>query len=440
MASLLNRPLGQSWAIRGGDVFDAESGAMLRGYSVVGSGNRIVAVGPAAQIQIPSGAEVIDATGKSVLPGLWDMHAHFFESQGPLYTAAGVTTVRDMANDIDALSEVRRRIEAGKAIGPRIIAAGILDGPGPYAGPTRVLVDNEQEARVAIDRYAQLKYEQIKIYSSIKPDLVPFIVNYSHQLGFRVSGHIPAGMNAEEAVRIGFDELQHVNFLFLNFLVDKTADTRTPLRFTALVEHAGDLDLDSPRVRSFIALLKERQIVVDPTLCAFEGMITARKGEISPTYASVASRLPPITRRLFMSGGLAVSPEIEERKPKAFQALLNMVGLLYREGIPIVAGTDAALPGFVLHRELELYVQAGLPAARVLRIATLAAARVMKHEREVGSIAAGKQADLIIVDGNPAERISDIRKIKKVIKNGVIYDAADLQRAIGLREDKQVSL
>ena len=133
---------------------------------------------------------------------------------------------------------------------------------------------------------------------------------------------------------------------------------------------------------------------------------------------------------------------MEDRKPKAFQALLKMVALLYREGIPIVAGTDAPLPGFVLHRELELYVQAGLPPATVLRIATLGAAKVMKHERELGSIAPEKQADLIIVDGNPAERISDIRKIKKVIKDGMIYDVADLQRAIGLRPpgDKQVSL
>jgi hypothetical protein len=430
MARSLGRPLAQSWAIRGGDVFDAEHERLLHDYSVVGSGNRITAIGPTASLGFPSGAEVIDAVGKTVLPGLWDMHAHIFESQAPLYIACGVTTVRDLANDIDALADLRRRIDAREAIGPSIIPAGFLDGSGPYAGPTKVLVDTEAEARAAIDRYKQLNYPQIKIYSSIKPELVPFIVKYSHGLGLRVSGHVPAGMNAEDAVRAGFDELQHVNFLFLNFLLDRSADTRTGLRFTALAEHAAALDLGSRRVQSFIALLKERSIVVDPTLSTFEGLLAARTGEVSPTYARIASRLPLITQRGMKGGGLA--PAAAEANSSAFAALLKMVQLLYRAGIPIVAGTDAAFPGFVVHRELELYVQAGLPPPAVLRIATLGAAKVMKRDRESGSIAPGKQADIIIVDGNPAERISDIRKIKTVVKQGVIYDVRELEDRIGL--------
>src|SRR5215831_4279746 len=430
MASSLGRPLSQSWAIRGGNVFDAEHEKLLRDYSVVGSGNRITAVGPTASLAVPSGAEVIDAVGKTVLPGLWDMHAHIFESQAPLYIACGVTTVRDLANDIDALSDLRRRIDAREAIGPSVIPAGFLDGSGPYAGPIKVLVDTEEEARAAIDRYKQLNYPQIKIYSSIKPDLVPFIIEYSHRLGLRVSGHVPAGMNAEDAIRAGFDELQHVNFLFLNFLVDRSADTRTPLRFNAIAEHATELDLGSARVQAFITLLKERRIVVDPTVSVFETMLAARAGQISPTYASVASKLPPTIQREFRRGGLGAGTV--EQNSRAFAALLKMVGVLYRAGIPIVAGTDAPLPGFVVHRELELYVQAGLPPPAVLRIATIGAAKVMKRDHESGSIAPGKQADIIIVDGNPAERITDIRKIKTVVKQGVVYDARELEERIGL--------
>jgi len=430
MARSLGRPLAQSWAIRGGDVFDAEHERLLRDYSVLGSGNRITAIGPTASLAVPSGAEVIDAVGKTVLPGLWDMHTHIAESQAPLYVACGVTTVRDLANDIDSLADLRRRIDAREAIGPSIIPAGFLDGSGPYAGPTKVLVDTEAEARAAIDRYKQLNYPQIKIYSSIKPDLVPFIVKYSHGFGLRVSGHVPAGMNAEDAVRAGFDELQHVNFLFLNFLVDRSADTRTPLRFSAIAEHAAELDLGSPKVQAFITLLKERRIVVDPTVSVFEGMFAARAGQISPTYVSVASKLPPAIQRGLKQGGLGAGTD--EQKSRAFAALLKMVGMLYRAGIPIVAGTDAALPGFVVHRELELYVQAGLPAPAVLRIATIGAAKVMKRDGESGSIAPGKQADVIIVDGNPAERISDIRKIKTVVEQGVLYDAKELEKLIGL--------
>ncbi len=430
MARSLGRPLTNSWVIRGGNVFDAEHERLLRDYSVVGSGNRITAVGPTASLAVPPGAEVIEAVGKTVLPGLWDMHAHIFESQGPLYVACGVTTVRDLANDIDSLADLRRRIDAREAIGPSIIPAGFLDGSGPYAGPTKVLVDTQAEVRAAIDRYKQLNYPQIKTYSSIKPDLVPFIVKYSHSLGFRVSGHVPAGMNAEDAVRAGFDELQHVNFLFLNFLVDRSADTRTPLRFTVIAEHAAELDLGSAKVQAFIALLKERNVVIDPTLSTFEGLLAARPGQVSPTYASVASRLPPMTQRGLKGGGLPQGAA--GANSSAFAALLEMVRLLYRAGIPIVAGTDAALPGFVVHRELELYVQAGIPPPAVLRIATLGAAKVMKRDRESGSIAPGKQADLIIVDGNPTERISDIRKIKTVVKRGVLFDGKELEERIGL--------
>src|SRR5262249_14891679 len=293
------------------------------------------------------------------LPGLWDMHAHIFESQAPLYIACGVTTVRDLANDIDALADLRRRIDAREAIGPSIIPAGFLDGSGPYAGPTKILVDTEEEARAAIDRYKQLNYPQIKIYSSIKPDLVPFIVEYSHRLGFRVSGHVPAGMNAEDAVRAGFDELQHVNFLFLNFLVDRAADTRTPLRCTAVAEHAAELDLGPRRVQAFIALLKKRNIVIDPTVSTCEGMLAARPGQVPPTYATIASRLPPMSQRNLKGGGLA--PGAAEANSAAFAALLKMVRLLYDAGIPIVAGTDAPFPGFGVHRELQVYVGAGLP-------------------------------------------------------------------------------
>jgi len=431
LASSLGRPLRRKWALRGANLFDSERGQMLPRMSVIGEDNRILAVGPESLL-IPPDAEVLDVSGKSVLPGLWDMHAHINETQGPLYIACGVTTTRDLGNNIEVIANLRKRFDAREAIGPRIVAAGFLDGPGPFAGPTGVLVDTEEKARAAIDRYAQLQFEQIKVYSSIKPELMPAIVKHSHSHGLRVSGHVPFGMTAEEAVRMGFDELQHVNFLFLNFLVDKTVDTRTPLRFTKVAEHAGELDLDSPQVQSFIALLKDRKIVVDPTLGTFEQMFLTRPGQVAPTHASVVQKLPPLTRRALANGGLAATDAEAARNRESFRALVRMVGLLYRAGVPLVAGTDAFLPGFVLHRELELYVEAGVPAPAVLQIATLGAAKIMKHDKDLGSVSPGKMADLIIVDGDPSKRISDIRRVVKVIKNGVIYDAAELQRAIGV--------
>jgi imidazolonepropionase-like amidohydrolase len=342
-----------------------------------------------------------------------------------------VTSVRDMANDTDFLLDLRKKWDSGTAIGPRVVMAGIIDGPGKYAGPTKVLVDNADQARSAVDNYAKLGYEQIKIYSSVKPDLVPVIAVAAHAHGLRVSGHIPAFMRAEEAVRAGYDEIQHTNFLFLNFWPD-VADTRTPIRFTAVAERAATLDLKSAPVQAFLDLLREKKTVIDPTVSIFEGMFTSRKGTMSPSYASIADRLPPQVRRGFLAGGLPVSERMDQRYRDSFRNVLAMVKALYDNHIPILAGTDA-MAGFSLHRELELYVQAGIPPAEVLRIATLGAASVMKHDDVLGSVAPGKLADLDIIDGDPTVNISDIRRVVTVIKDGKVFDARAVAGEIGVR-------
>jgi hypothetical protein len=248
--------------------------------------------------------------------------------------------------------------------------------------------------------------------------------------GFARTVH-PNGMIAEQAVAAGFDEIQHVNFLFLNFL--SGVDTRTPQRFTAVAEHAADLDLGSPEVRNFLALLKQRQIVIDPTVNVFENLFTTRPGRLSEGWAEVGDRLPPQMRRGLLAGqGLPVLAGMDERYRKSFKACLAMVKALYDNGIPIVAGTDDTA-GFALHRELELYVAAGIPAPAALRDATLGPARIMGRDKDLGSIAPGKLADFILVDGDPATRIGDIRKVVLTVKGGVVYDPAEIYRSLGVK-------
>ncbi|MFL6284672.1 MAG: amidohydrolase family protein [Pyrinomonadaceae bacterium] len=414
------------------NLFDSETGKTIPNTTVLIAGNRIRAIGPAGTFNVPKNSEVIDAHGRTLMPGLWDMHVHIGPNDGLMHIAAGVTSVRDMANDTDALLALRSKIEAGEEIGPRILLAGIMDGRGPYAGPTKVLVDTEEEARAAIENYAQLGYAQIKIYSSIKPELVPKIIEMAHAKGLRVSGHVPAFMTAEQFVRAGADEFQHINFFVLNFLFDDVKDTRTPVRFTAVADRAATLDLSSARVRSFVELLKERKTVVDPTVNIFEGMFTDRPGQIPAGFAAIADRLPPQVRRSLLGGGLPVPEGKDERYRESAKALLRMVKMLYDAGVPIVAGTDST-PGFALHRELELYAEAGIPAADVLRIATLGAARVMKRDRQLGVIAPGRLADMILIDGDPTRRISDIRRVSLVIKDGNVYEPAALYKSIGVR-------
>lgn len=430
-ARLAHRPEGPL-ALVGAAVFDPRSGEVLPGRTVVVEGERIAAVGPDGDVAVPEGATRIDASGKTVLPGLWDMHTHLSEVDGVLQLGAGVTSVRDLANDVERATGFRAAWDSGEALGPRVILAGFLDGPGPFAGPTKALVATEEEALSWIERYHGLGYEQIKVYSSLDPALLPAIARAAHERGMRLSGHVPQGLTAAEAVELGFDELQHVNFLFLNFWGEAEIDTRTPARFTEVAARAAAVDLASPEVERFVKLLAEREIEVDPTVAVFEGMFLARPGEISPGYEEIAHRFPAQVRRGFLGGGLQPPEGMDGTYRESFRRMVEMVGRLHRAGVPLLAGTDG-LAGFTLHRELELYAEAGIPAPEVLRIATLAAAQVTGRADRLGTIEPGKVADLIVVTGNPAEEISDIRNVELTIKGGTLYKAAELYEAVGIQ-------
>jgi len=431
---LIQTPAGDI-AIQDVTVFDSINAKMLPHQTVVISGNKIRSVVPAASITPAEDVTVVDGRGKTLIPGMWDMHAHVSSVDGLLNLASGVTTVRDLANDVDELLARRKRIESGEEIGTRIVLAGILDGPGPFQGPTKALVATPDEARAWIRKYHDLGYVQIKVYSSIKPELVPVIVEEAHKLGMRVSGHIPAFMIAQQAIRAGFDEMQHMNFVFLNFMPD-VKETRTPSRFIEPAKRSADLDLKSKQVQDFIALLKERKTVIDPTLVAFEGMITGREGKPDPSFASVIDRLPPNVRRGFYNGGLTIADDATDRKYNAsFAQWKRMLKELYDDGVTIVAGTDS-LAGFAYDRELELYTQAGVPANKVLQLATIGAARVMKMDGAYGSIEPGKVADMALVDGDPVANIADIRRVRTTFKDGRMYDSAALFRELGVAPAK----
>ena len=423
-----NRPV----AVEHVRLFDSEHAAMRENQTVVINGERITSVGPSAAAVIPKDAQRIDGTGKTLLPGLFDMHAHAQPLDGLLNIASGVTSVRDMGNDIEELKHLQSQWDSGAAIGPRVWKAGFIDGRGPFQAPTGLYADTAEEARAAVNRYADLGYIQIKVYSSLKPELVSEIVKAAHARGLRVSGHIPNGMIASQFVEAGADELQHINFIFLNFLASQVKDTRTPERFTAVGANAAKLDLQSKEVNQFIELLKKNNTAVDVTLTAFEGMFTGRPSKASPDYVPVLNRLPAQVQRGAYSGGLAVTEHNDQLYKDSYDAMLRMTKRMYDAGIPILAGTDATA-GVMLHRELELEVRAGIPPGKVLQIATFNAARLLKQENDLGSLAPGKRADFLLVDGNPADLISDIRRCRLVMKNGALYKSADVYGAVGIK-------
>jgi imidazolonepropionase-like amidohydrolase len=271
---------------------------------------------------------------------------------------------------------------------------------------------------------------QIKIYSSVKPELVPAIIDEAHKNGLRVSGHIPAEMTAAECVELGYDEIQHVNFLILNFFPE-VKNTNTTPRLTEPAMRGAALDLTSPQVQSFIKLLQDHHTKLDLTLSVFEDMYLNRAGQIPRGFQPIANRLPPQVRRGLLTTGLTPPAGMDDTYRKSFAKMMDLAGLLYRSGIPIEAGTDS-MAGFALHRELELDVQAGIPASQVLQNATLNAARIMNLDKDLGSISPGKLADATLVDGNPAANISDIRKTVLVVKDGVLYNSAELYAELGV--------
>lgn len=405
------------------------------GNSVRIKEGRIVALGD--DLEVRTGDTVLDGEGRFLMPGLWDMHVHLAGPvDGLLHLAYGVTSVRDLANDMDLLQRRSAAFEDGTDIGPRIYKAGFLDGSGPFAGPSKALADDAESVRGWIDRYADAGYVQLKLYSSLKRELVAEAITYAHERGLRVSGHVPMGLTAREFVELGADELQHANFLFLNFLAGKQDDTRTPLRFSLVAERGAQLDLSSTPLNDFIALLRARGTVVDPTLVAFEGLFLDLPKMPAPTYAAVLHRLPISWQRGIRAGGGGLKASdggAVLRNRLAFDRMVALVGDLHRQGVTIVAGTDAAA-GLSYARELELYVQAGIPPQEVLRIATVNAATAMGVADHTSHLAEGYTADLILVDGDPSRHIGDLRRVHTVIRGDRLYRAAELAKAAGLGE------
>ncbi|MCB4800118.1 amidohydrolase family protein [Neotamlana laminarinivorans] len=432
-ATRLTHKINQTLVIQNVNVF-TESGGLLFNQDVVVENNVIKNIYPFSKSKtLNKEAQVIDGSCKTLLPGMYDMHTHNNNSRGLLHIAGGITSVRDLANN-KQLKKLSKQFNTNEIIGPRIVTfAGIIDGSGPYANQRNV-VSSLEEGLKEVQVYKDLGYQQIKLYSSIKPEWVKPLADKSHDLGMRVSGHIPAYMTANQAINQGYNEIQHINMVFLNFLSD-TIDTRTPLRHIMPAEHGAHLDLQSKEYIDFVNLLKEKNIVIDPTVALFEDMYVSRVGEVSPTYKPIASRLPVMNQRGFYSGGLPKSGYKIERYAKSLNKMLDVINDFYKQGIHIVPGTDG-LPGFLYHRELEMYAKAGISNAEVLQLATIKSAELTGTSKDYGSIKVGKKADLILIDGSPLEDISNIRRVELTIKDGNLFYAKELYESLGIKHFK----
>jgi imidazolonepropionase-like amidohydrolase len=401
-----------TFALVHANVIDLGNGVRLQpDVTVLISDGKVTAVGR----QVPFGhAKVIDVTGKFVLPGLWDTHAHFEQWEwGPAYLASGVTTVRDVGNEIEFLVPLRRSLDAGRGLGPRMYAAGLIDSdPGSL---TSEHAEDPDTARAIVGRYRELGYEQIKIYQSLRPGLIPVVADEAHRLGMQVTGHIPTGTDALSAVRDGMDQINHIGFV-----------VRALRPGAATVVQA-----DSPAALTAIRLLLEHHTVIEPTLARSEFNGHPRRVPFSAFEPTVAV-LPPELSIILNNAG--VTEDREASATVGFQAALDATKILYDAGVPIFAGSDQVVPGFSLLRELELLVRAGLSPLDALRAATTTPARALGVP-DAGTVRDGSRADVVVLDGNPLENISNIRRVFLTVRGGVAYDPHELRRIVDLENE-----
>ncbi|HTV51767.1 MAG TPA: amidohydrolase family protein, partial [Steroidobacteraceae bacterium] len=418
-------------ALVGGTLIDGTGAPPVRNATILLEGNRISAIGPSSRLAVPRDATRIDVHGKTILPGLWDMHAHFEQVEwGPVYLAAGVTTVRDCGNEFEFITAVRDAIRDGRGLGPRILMAGLVDGSGPIAlGIQRV--DTPEQAKYWVDRYHAAGFTQMKIYSSVARDNVAAVAREAHALGMSVTGHIPEGMTLRQGIEAGMDQVNHIGYVLDAMLPPGALPERTQRVARARVRAA--LDLQSDSARDTVRFLQQHGVVIDPTVALSE-LATVSSAKPYAQFEPGVSRVAPELAVAFPAPTPAAAADPMPALREAILAReLAIIGELHKAGIAIVAGTDQAVPGFSVYREVELYVQAGFTPMEAIQAATLVPARVLHEDRDLGTLQVGKIADLVVLGKDPLESIHNIRSVEKVVSAGVLYETGPLWQAVGFR-------
>jgi imidazolonepropionase-like amidohydrolase len=376
-----------AFAIAGATLIDATGAAPVPDSVVIVRQGRIAAAGSRSAIAIPSGMAVVDAKGQTLLPGLWEMHTHFSGVEfGPALLAAGITTARDCGGEFDYLVAQRDAVAKHGALGPRLLLAGLVDAGGLKAFG-HVTAETPEEGRAAVNRYHAAGFEQIKLYTFLTPDVVRAITAEAHRLGMTVTGHVPQSLTTMQGVEAGMDMINHLNYA------------------TSAMRGAP---------QQAIQFFEDHHTVIDPT--AGWGEMAGHSKEVD-----VAAFEPGIEKAPFVldfkfraMGGATTAEQMRTRMAQTVAA----IGELHKAGVTIVPGSDTGLVGYGLHRELELYVEAGMTPLEAI---------------DSGTIEAGKRADMILVDGNPLAQFSDLRRVTRVVANGRLYDTGKLWQSVGFR-------
>ena len=413
-------------------LFDADKGVFVENQAVLAGDGKIKAIVAAGSMTPPPNVRVIDGKGKTLVPGIWDSHMHIGDDWDVLANMAnGITSFRSPGTTIDrAKSAVSRRASGDLLMGEPFIQA-IVDQKHPLAAQGSMTVSSEAETIAAVREIKDAGLWGVKFYTSMNPAWIAPGAAEAHKLGLHVSGHVPATMRPLDAVKAGYDELTHLNFVVMQAMPQEIVDkANTAERIEGPARFGKDVDWSSAENKAFIAELKQRGTIVDPTLVIFEGALTWDGGTPQPAYAPYMGIISPVLDRTFRSGGHPlVKGFTRDDYRKSYAKMVELVRVLHEAGVPIVAGTDGW--GIEIVRELELYQQAGFTPAQALQSATIVPARMVGADKRTGSIAVGKEADLMLVDGDPSKEIGALRRVVTVVSDGYVMDAEALRKAAG---------
>ena len=418
-----------SVAITGGTLIDVRAGEQIKDSVIVVEGDRIQQVGKAGEVKIPQNAQVIDARGKWIIPGLMDMHTHIaYDENLPLelYLASGVTTIRDVGGSALRLRLTREEINSGKKVGPRLFFTGwALEAP---------LVDTPKRAESAVNYLIDQGADAIKVYNDVTEPVLEAIIRTAHRHNIPVIGHVPRSMTMTRAVQLGMDCLEHIRITGRELLPIEEADK---IDFLPYVQRENLLwqqfDLESDRMKRLVSFLAEKKVFLDPTLVVEEIELQGvTEGEIEdPNNRFLPRELFDKWAERAREPGPAyeLPPELKEASVEVVEKRKQFVGMCSRAGVQIIAGTDGpllgrVLPGFGLHQELESLVESGLTPLQAIQAATINAARALRKDSELGSIETGKYADIVILHADPLEDVRATGNIHLVMKGGQVYDPA----------------
>ena len=415
-------------------LFDSVAGKYLPDRAVLIADGKVAAVGAGGSITAPADATVIDGRGKTLTPGLWDSHLHVGGDDWNLLqnVATGITNYRSPGSMIDEALSIGKRRVAGDLVAPDGKVSVIIDRKDPLAAQGALTVSSAAEAIAAVDKVKAAGMWGVKFYTSMTPAWIAPAAAEAHKLGLHVHGHVPAGMRPLDAVRAGYDEVTHINFIMMQAMPQEIVDkANTAARLEGPAKYGKDVDLDSPAMKSFYAELAKRRTIIDPTLTVWEPLMTSDGSAVSPEYAPFVDIAPPSVARGWKIAGYPLFDGLtRDDFRNSFAKMVGVVGRLYQAGVPIVAGTDGY--GLELVREIELYQEAGLSNAEALQSATIVPARMTGMADRTGSIAPGKTADIILVDGDVSRDLTNLRHVRTVFLDGYRLDGAALRQASGL--------